>query len=140
MQGLDVFADWVGEEDDLKLNTGGEGKRYPQGPVCEFKGKILPTMCCCSESGWSITADLLVAIMLKIIDKSEVFDRTDDGFPHSLLLDGHGSRFDLISLEYINNPANPWSVVGIGVPYGTSYWQVGDSSQQNGSFKMKLVK
>ena len=50
VQGLDVFADWVGEEDDLKLNTGGEGKRYPQGPVCEFKGKILPTMCCCSES------------------------------------------------------------------------------------------
>ena len=33
VQGLDVFADWVGEEDDLKSNTGGEGKRYPQGPV-----------------------------------------------------------------------------------------------------------
>ncbi len=27
----------------------------------------------------------------------------------------------------------------IGLPYGTSYWQVGDSSEQNGSFKMKLT-
>ena len=77
--------------------------------------------------------------MLKVIDKTEVFDRTD-GIAPFLLLDGHGSRFDLISLEYINNPANPWSVVGIGVPYGTSYWQVGDSSQQNGSFKMNTGK
>jgi hypothetical protein len=137
VQGLDVFADWVGEEDDLKLNTGGEGKRYPQGPVCEFKGKILPTMCCCSESG-CITADLLVA-MLKVFDKSEVFlDRTD-GIAPFLLLDGHGSRFDLTFLEYPNNPASPWSVC-IGVPYGTSYWQVGDSSQQNGSFKMNIGK
>jgi hypothetical protein len=30
--------------------------------------------------------------------------------------------------------------VEIGLPYGTSYWQVGDSSEQNGSFKMKLTK
>ena len=25
-----------------------------------------------------------------------------------------------------------------GVPYATSYWQVGDSAEQNGMFKMKL--
>jgi hypothetical protein len=30
--------------------------------------------------------------------------------------------------------------VNIGLPYGTSYWQVGDSSEQNGSFKMNLTK
>lgn len=28
----------------------------------------------------------------------------------------------------------------MGVPYGTSYWQVGDSSEQNGCFKMALTK
>jgi hypothetical protein len=28
----------------------------------------------------------------------------------------------------------------IGVPYGTSYWQVGDSTEQNGCFKMALTK
>ena len=104
--------------------------------MCEFHRQKLPTMCCCSES-LSITANLLVA-MLKVIDKSEVFDRTD-GIAPFLLLDGHGSRVQLTFLEYINNPANPWSVC-IGVPYGTSYWQVGDSSQQNGSFKMNIGK
>ena len=28
----------------------------------------------------------------------------------------------------------------MGVPYGTSYWQVGDSSEQNGCFKMALTR
>jgi hypothetical protein len=30
--------------------------------------------------------------------------------------------------------------VNIGLPCGASYWQVGDSSEQNGSFKMNLTK
>ena len=90
VQGLDVFADWVWEKDkNLISNTGGEGKQHLQGPaVCEFHRQKLPTMCCCSES-LSITANLLVA-MLKVIDKSEVFDRTEGIAPFLLLLDGHG--------------------------------------------------
>ena len=32
-----------------------------------------------------------------------------------------------------------WSVC-IGVPYGTALWQVGDSSEQNGSYKIALAK
>jgi hypothetical protein len=28
----------------------------------------------------------------------------------------------------------------IGVPYGMSYWQVGDSLEQNGSYKMALIR
>jgi hypothetical protein len=28
----------------------------------------------------------------------------------------------------------------IGLPYGTSYWQVGGSSEQDGCFKMALTK
>jgi len=42
-------------------------------------------------------------------------------------------------LEYINNPVHRWHVC-LGVPSGTSYWQVADSSEQNGSFKMALTK
>ena len=34
---------------------------------------------------------------------------------------------------------SPW-VVCIGVPYGTCMWQVADSKQQNGSYKMALYK
>jgi len=54
-----------------------------------------------------------------------------------LLLDGHGSRFELPFLNYIRSEETKWKVC-IGVPYGTNLWQVGDSAQQNGAFKSKL--
>jgi hypothetical protein len=67
-----------------------------------------------------------------------VFDRST-GLNPFLLLDGHGSPFDLEFLEYVMAADTKWHVEK-GLPYGTSYWQVGDSSEQNGSFKMKLTK
>ncbi len=73
-----------------------------------------------------------------MIDSLGVFDRSDR-VPPFLLLDGHGSRFDIKFLQYINDPATQWNVC-IGVPYGTSYWQVGDSTEQNGCFKMALTR
>jgi hypothetical protein len=76
--------------------------------------------------------------MLKTIDKLTVFG-CSDGVPPFLLLDGHGSRFDLKFLQYINAVRTKWNVC-IRVPYGTSYWQVGDSTEQNGCFKMALTK
>ena len=133
--GLDPTAEWIGNDDNLEENAG-RGKRYPMGPTCVYNGVTVPSFCCCSENG-SITAELLVA-MLSTIDGLGVFDRSD-GVPPFLLLDGHGSRFDLTFLEYINNPTTKWNVC-IGVPYGTSYWQVGDSTEQNGCFKMALTR
>ena len=65
------------------------------------------------------------------------FNRTD-GVPPFLLLDGPGSRFELLFLEYINNPMHTWKVC-IGMPYSTHIWQVGDSAEQNRSFKMVMV-
>jgi len=56
-----------------------------------------------------------------------------------LLLDGHGSRFELPFLNYVTHTDHPWKVC-IGVPYGTSLWQVADSKEQNGSFKIALSK
>ena len=76
--------------------------------------------------------------MLKFMDKLNLFDRSDGVSPF-LLLDGHGSRFELPFLEYILDDANKWKVC-IGVPYGTSYWQVGDSTKQSGCFKMAMAK
>jgi hypothetical protein len=75
--------------------------------------------------------------MLRYIDEKEVFDHTT-GLAPFLLLDGHGSRFELEFSEYINSDDTRWSV-NIGLPYGTSYWQVGDSMEQNGCFKMALA-
>jgi len=73
------------------------------------------------------------------MDSLNLFPRTEDGVKPFLLLDGHGSRLELPFLKYINDPLHEW-VVCIGVPYGTSYWQVGDSAEQNGSYKMALAK
>jgi hypothetical protein len=41
-------------------------------------------------------------------------------------------------LDYVTDERTKWTVC-IGVPYGTNLWQVGDSSQQNGAFKMRLT-
>jgi hypothetical protein len=90
--GYNASAQWIGDEDDADKNTGGVEQQFPMGPVCTFNGIDVPTFCCCSENG-SITAHLLVKI-LQTIDELNVFDRSD-GAPPFLLLDGHGSRFDL---------------------------------------------
>jgi hypothetical protein len=96
--GFDPFAEWIGEENEIEKNIG-EGKVYPMGPECTFNGKNVPCFCCCSESG-SITGKLLVD-MLKAMDSLQVFDRST-GLNPFLLLDGHGSHFELDFLEYIN--------------------------------------
>jgi hypothetical protein len=114
----------------------GEGKTLPLGPECNFNGKNVPCFCCCLESG-SITGSLLQK-MLEAIDKLQVCDGST-GLNPFLLLDGHGSRFELEFLEYIHREESGWDCC-IGLPYGTSYWQVGDSSEQNGCFKMALTK
>jgi len=133
--GLDPMALWEGHEVDVEGNAGGDGKRYPKGPECEVNGKKIPCFCCCSESG-GITGELLTK-MLKYIDDLEVFDRSNGVNPF-LLLDGHGSRFEIDFLEYINSPEHKWTVC-VGVPYGTGIWQVGDSSEQNGCFKIAIA-
>jgi hypothetical protein len=135
VSGFDPFAEWIGNEDNIAENSG-DGKAYPFGPTCTFRGKTVPCFCCNSESG-SINGSLLTS-MLRYIDEKHVFDRTT-GLAPFLLLDGHGSRFELEFLEYIHSDETKWTV-NIGLPYGTSYWQVGDSTEQNGCFKMALTK
>ena len=76
--------------------------------------------------------------MLKHIDTHAKFDRTQGKKPF-LLLDGHQSRFDIPFLDYVHDPEHEW-VCCLGVPYGTHLWQVADSSQLNGNFKVCLTK
>jgi hypothetical protein len=133
--GLQPWADFIGDpEVNLDENSNGIDKYYPYGPACFPFGKKVETYVTCSESG-SITSEILVEA-LKHIDKKLTIDRSE-ATPF-LLLDGHGSRFQLPFLNYINSPENKWTVC-IGVPYGTHIWQVGDSSEQNGAFKQALT-
>jgi hypothetical protein len=71
VSGFDPFAEWVEDEDNVEENMG-EGKQYPYGPTCIFKGKEIPCFCCSSENG-SITGQLLTK-MLRYIDECEAFD------------------------------------------------------------------
>ena len=52
-----------------------------------------------------------------------------------MILDGHSSRLDALFVEYINGEGHKW-FVWLGVPYATSYWQVGDASELNGALKV----
>jgi hypothetical protein len=106
------------------------------GPTCEYNGKTVPCFVGSSPNA-SITSQLL-ADMLKFMDDLQLFHR-DDGHLPFILLDGHPSRLQKAFQDYVNNPIHRWSVC-IGVPYATHIWQVNDSSELNGAFKMMLSK
>jgi hypothetical protein len=128
---LDVQTD-VGSLNDMdyvKRNTG-KGKRFPGGPTCHFKGKDILCFMRFQEKG-GMTGEILLDIF-KTLDFHKLFDNDrKNGRRPFFLLDGHGSRFHLPFIKYINTEETRHGV-SIGVPYGTSYWQVGDSSEQNG--------
>ena len=74
------------------------------------------------------------------LDSFDLFaDDQKNGISPFMLLDGHQLHFDVNFLCYVNNDVSKWSIC-IGVPYVTAYWQVGDSSEQNDKFKMRLTK
>ena len=125
----------VNDENFIEQNFGPD-KLFPGGPTCQFNGKEIPCMVRWSPKG-SITSQIL-ADSLAHIDSFQVFDRSN-GMTPFLLLDGHNSRFDLPFLEYIMDDAHRWTVC-IGVPYGTAIWQVADSKEQNGSYKIALTR
>jgi hypothetical protein len=73
---------------------------------------------------------------LKYLGKKLDFDHSEaDLF---LLLDGHGSCFELHFWDYINIPSSKWTAC-IGVLYRMNLWQIGDSSPLNGAYKMCLT-
>merc|ERR1712038_834958 len=133
---LDGSIDDYDNEYEFLLKNSGKGKAYAGGPTCEFNGKEIPCLIHYSENG-SITSEILTDI-LETLDVIDVYDRSKGIIPF-LMLDGHMSRYGLPFLEYINDESHEWCVC-IGVPYGTHLWQIGDSSQQNGRFKMVCYK
>jgi hypothetical protein len=77
------------------------------GPACSYNGKNIPCYYCASGSG-SITGALLND-MLMAIDKLNIFD-CGTGLNPFLLLDGHGSQFELDFLSYIHSEDTKWDV------------------------------
>ena len=138
--GIDITKNLQGDPNGNQVqffldNSGPDGAMCG-GPECTYNGKTIPCFVGTSPNA-SITSHLL-AEMLKHIDKFAQFDRSDGQKPF-LLLDGHQSRFDIPFLDYIHTAEHEW-VCCLGVPYGTHLWQVADSSQLNGNFKVALTK
>jgi hypothetical protein len=119
----------------LEENSGGLDKFYPFGPKCFHNGHKVSTYVTIGENG-SITSDILTNVM-RHLDTHLQWDRAE-AIPF-VLLDGHGSCFRIDFLRYISDNDTKWTVC-VGVPYGTHLWQVGDSAEQNSSFKMALIK
>ena len=126
--GLDIFS---------KEEGVGEGKIHPGGPTVEFKGVKVPVYCNCTESG-SINSEIL-ADAFKTMDDLKLFTRDANGKAPIAMLDGHCSRLGLPFLDYVCDKETKWYVL-LGVPNQTQVWQLGDSSEQNGSFKMELYR
>ena len=113
--------------DDSVRGSYGPGKQYPGGPTCNFCGTIVPPLICCSPKG-GITSKQLKE-MLECMDSLNLLPCVQgEQFPF-LLLDGHGSRFQMPFKRYIGNAQHKWKVC-IGVPNGTAHWQVGGSEEQ----------
>ena len=87
-------------EDMTPQNCVGKGNAFPCGPVCEFEGKTIETLCQWSDSG-GITGEILTNV-LKKMDEIGVAVRRD-GIKPFLLIDAHGSRMSIEFLRYINN-------------------------------------
>jgi len=107
--GVNSFAEEIDEvtDNDFIMKNKGPYKKFPGGPTYYHDGKAIPYMCAWSEKG-SMTTDILTEILTKILDTLdhlEVFERST-GINPFIILDGHGSRMDLTSPRYINNPAH----------------------------------
>jgi hypothetical protein len=76
--------------------------------------------------------------MLEYMDEVGFTDRSG-GIDPMIILDGHISRMMGPFLEYVNNPQHQWRTM-LGISYGTHLWQVGDSAEQNGAFKIAMTK
>jgi hypothetical protein len=105
------------------------------GPLCCYDNKMIPCFYASTPNA-SITAEILVR-MLDTMDSAIQFDRSDGTCP-CLIVDGYPSRCSEEFLSYVNIQRK-WKVC-VGVPYGTHIWQVADSSELNGAFKIALVK
>ena len=117
-----------------------EGNAIPGFPVCKFRGKFIPGLICISPKG-SISSKILTEA-LKYLDQLNLFEwRQDDPTPFGLL-DCHGSILHLPFLEYINYKISygliKW-IQNFRNPKATDVWQVVDSSNHNGCWKMAMT-
>jgi hypothetical protein len=125
-----------GKEFDLERNFG-EGKYYPGGPTFKYNGKVVDYLTFTSKSG-GITGKILVKI-LTYFSSFDLFPCVPGGPIPLLIIDEHQRCLAPVFVEYITNKNHTWKVC-LGVPYATSLWQVGDTSEQNGMVNLEWYR
>jgi hypothetical protein len=131
------------DEDEIKDETKeyvssqmGNGGLFHQGPTCHFRGRAIPCFIACSPNG-SMTGEILAKVFAAL-DSTGVYESTrNEGRKPCALVDGHGSRFTLPFLEYVTNPDHPWQATHV-LPHGTAVCQLGDTAEENGTYKMEI--
>lgn len=69
---------------------------------------------------------------------NQLFDQSSGKKPF-FLLDDHNSCLSKPFVTYIRDIEHEWCVC-FGTPYATNLWQVGNSEEQNGSYKMSMTR
>ena len=136
--GVDVFVPY---DQANPHNNHGPGKKHPGLELRRDDGSKVPIYFAYSENA-SMTGDILKGVF-EAMDEEGITTREFDenGKPvvyPLVILDGHGSRTHSGFLTYVNNDSTLWLPI-LGVPYGTSIWQLHDDKRQNGAFKGALV-
>ena len=130
---IEKAANLLNSDNDAFIQNMTTSHMFPGGPTCHVGDKVIPPFITCSPSG-GITSQIL-ADMMQWLDRHLQLPRHPGCPTPCILLDGHGSRLEIPFLTYVSNPEHRWNPL-IGCPNGTSLWQVGDSVEQNGCFKM----
>lgn len=119
-----------------KISWTGENGALEGGPACTFCGKKYNAIVVVLQARLSIQQSLPTCsntwmqtkFTIKLIKKTHIF-----------ILDGHHSHMDVEILAYVNETAHECFVC-LGVPYSKHTWQLVDSSQINGVFKIQSAK
>ena len=101
-----------------------------------FRGVSVTALVTCSPKG--AIASVILTVAFGCFDDLGVYKCTTTLTPFTLF-DAHDSRFQVLFLWYINTPPHRW-VFCIGLPNGTHKWQVGDYTEQNGSYKVERYR
>ena len=96
---INLDAPIIGDaiDDDYFEKNQGVDVSFPKGPECSFGGKKVPTLVRWSLSG-SVTSKILQDCLARTLDHYELFPNSGNQKPF-LLLDGHGSRFEIPFLK-----------------------------------------
>ena len=132
--GIDVLSKELIDINNLQKSFN-EGGALSGGPKCNFRGKEVPCYVTTSQKG-GMNSKILTALF-RYMDEQDLFPRKPNGPLPFVLIDGHGSRFGIEFLSYINDPQHLWYVC-LGLPYGTHKWQVADSEEQNGAMRCSI--